>query len=112
MKDYENGLQQVLTTVELAMQFTAFRNVDLFSQGIYQLRVSASGSRSGRAAMPLADTTAHASMRAHLLPAHVLDATNEFCTPAFRVRYCEEEVCLVTRIACGIDDDDAARLNG
>ena len=80
-------------TFEVAIQLTGFRNVDLFSQGIYQLRFSGFGSRSGRKAVavsavdaPIADTPDV------LLPAHTLSDTGEACSPSFRVRYCEEEV--------------------
>ena len=43
----------LVQAMELAVQLTGFRNVDLFSQGIYQLRVSAKTERSGRPAVPL-----------------------------------------------------------
>ena len=95
---------EVAAGVEVALQFAGFKNVDLFSQGIYQLRVSAHGARSGRAAVPFAVLEAPAEAsgavpsglkdREPLLPAHILDATGEFCTCAFRVRYMEEEILL------------------
>ena len=88
---------------ELAIQLTGFRNVDLFSQGIYQLRFSACGLRSGRKAVPLCVLDSevpggvHERLESHdkiLLPAHTLDDAGEVCSPAFRIRYCEEEVHL------------------
>ena len=93
---------ELRTTVEVAVQLVGFRNVDLFSQGIYQLRVSACAASSGRAATPLrlleekgSDNEGVGGVAApFLLPAHVLEASGEFCTAAFRVRYCEEEVPL------------------
>lgn len=94
----------LVQAMELAVQLTGFRNVDLFSQGIYQLRVSAKTERSGRPAVPLSivdapeaastDMPADILSREFLLPAHILHTTCELCSPAFRVRYCEEEVLL------------------
>jgi hypothetical protein len=45
---------EVVAGVELALQFVGFKNIDLFSQGIYQLRVSAHGAHSGRQGAPFA----------------------------------------------------------
>ena len=95
----------VTAFAELALQFTGFRNVDLFSQGIYQIRARAHGARSGRAAVPFATSKAAADAsvaagstanRDEVLPAHILDGSGDFCSPAFRVRYCDEEVILRT----------------
>ena len=83
----------LVTSTELAVQLCGFRNIDLLSQGIYQLRFSAIGTRFGRAAVPLDVQERHGPKAQLVLPAHVLKVTNEFCSPAFRVRYCEEEVC-------------------
>ena len=86
---------ELFTATELAVQLAGFRNVDLFSQGIYQLRISAVGSRSKRVAIPTEVREGRATSgppREHMLPAHMLELTNEFCSPAFRVRYVEEEV--------------------
>lgn len=41
---------------ECAIQLSGFKNVDLFSQGVYQVRVRAYTDRSGRAAVPFALT--------------------------------------------------------
>ena len=104
---------------ELALQFTGFRNVDLFSQGIYQIRARAHGARSGRAAVPFATSKAAADAsvaagstanRDEVLPAHILDGSGDFCSPAFRVRYCDEEVILRTlgRLRIELSLDPAA----
>ena len=99
--------------VELALQFVGFKNIDLFSQGIYQLRVSAHGAHSGRQGVPFALLEAPSEANTNvpdvvaskeaLLPAHILDATGEFCTPSFRVRFCEEEVMLRTMVRMRLD---------
>ena len=88
------SVADVATVTELALQFAGFRNVDLCSQGIYQLRVSARGLTSGVKAVPVALLAGSAPSPHHsfLLPAHTLQATSECCSPAFRVRFCEEEV--------------------
>lgn len=109
----------VTAFAELALQFTGFRNVDLFSQGIYQIRARAHGARSGRAAVPFATSKAAADAsvaagstanRDEVLPAHILDGSGDFCSPAFRVRYCDEEVILRTlgRLRIELSLDPAA----
>lgn len=93
---------EVTAVAELAVQFTGFKNVDLFSQGIYQMRVRAIGERSRRHAVPysysegvLPEEVVGSQVNTEpLLPAHVLDRTGDFCTPSFRIRYCDEEVVL------------------
>ena len=88
-----------MSNSELAVQFCGFRNVDLFSQGIYQLRVTALCSSSQRKLTPSeALEEAVPTQREFLLPAHILAATDEYCTPSFRVRYCEEELPLRTLV--------------
>ena len=110
----------VTAFAELALQFTGFRNVDLFSQGIYQIRARAHGARSGRAAVPFATSKAAADAsvaagstanRDEVLPAHILDGSGDFCSPAFRVRYCDEEVILRTlgRLRIELSLDPAGR---
>ena len=47
---------QVTAVAECAIQLSGFKNVDLFSQGVYQVRVRAYADRSGRAAVPFALT--------------------------------------------------------
>ncbi len=47
---------QVTAVAECAVQLSGFKNVDLFSQGVYQVRVRAYADRSGRAAVPFAIT--------------------------------------------------------
>ena len=104
---------EVVAGVELALQFVGFKNIDLFSQGIYQLRVSAHGAHSGRQGAPFALLEAPSEANTNvpdvvaskeaLLPAHILDATGEFCTPSFRVRFCEEEVMLRTMVRMRLD---------
>ena len=104
---------EVTASVELAVQLVGFKNIDLFSQGIYQLRISAHGSHSGRQAVPFAVLAAPREANSQvpdqvlakedLLPAHILDATGEFCSPSFRVRYCEEEVSLRTMVRFRVD---------
>ena len=106
-------MAQFVASAELALQFCGFRNVDLYSQGIYQLRVSVAGRSSGRPATPFAILDAkvsanHPKERQFHLPAHILDATQEFCTPAFRVRYCEEELLLKSLVRLRIDLDAVA----
>jgi len=49
-------LRQVTAVAECAVQLSGFKNVDLFSQGVYQVRVRAYADRSGRAAVPFAIT--------------------------------------------------------
>ena len=44
----------VTAVAELGVQLTGFKNIDLFSQGIYQLRLHAKAVNSGRAAVPFA----------------------------------------------------------
>lgn len=93
---------EVTAIVELAVQFTGFKNIDLFSQGIYQLRVHAQAAGSKRQGVPFAFATSAAPVAdslpsalistTSLLPATILDGRGEFCTPAFRIRYCDEEV--------------------
>ena len=91
---------EVTAVAECAVQLSGFKNVDLFSQGIYQVRVRAYADLSGKAAVPFAISelplpTVPATVNTEqLLPAHILDRTGDVCTPAFRVRYCEEEVVL------------------
>ena len=92
---------EVTAVAEVALQFAGFKNVDLFTQGIYQVRASARGERSGRTAMPVSlaelgskDQPMTTANREALLPALVLERTDEVCTQSFRVRYCEEEVLL------------------
>ena len=88
-----------MSNFELAVQFCGFRNVDLFSQGIYQLRVTALCSSSQRKLTPSeALEEAVPTQREFLLPAHILAASDEYCTPSFRVRYCEEELPLRTLV--------------
>ena len=48
--------RQVTAVAECAIQLSGFKNVDLFSQGVYQVRVRAYADRSGRAAVPFAIT--------------------------------------------------------
>ncbi len=94
--------------VELAVAFCGFRNVDLFSQGVYQLRLSARGARSGRAALPFAHGAACGEANARVpaailgkerpLPPHILDETGEFVSPSFRVR-CVDTSTYETRAA-------------
>ena len=40
--------------VELAVQLEGFKNINLFSQGVYQVRVRATAEHSGRVALPVA----------------------------------------------------------
>ena len=99
------SLLQETCSVELALQLAGFKNVDLFSQGVYQLRLSVRGAQSGRVALPFdislpsaAEANAHVppelAAKEFALPAHVLEESGECCTPAFRIRFCEEEVVL------------------
>ena len=48
--------RQVTAVAECAIQLSGFKNVDLFSQGIYQVRVRAYADHSGRAGVPFAIT--------------------------------------------------------
>lgn len=103
-------MAKFVASAEVALQLTGFRNVDLYSQGIYQLRISAAGKVSGRMATPFAIVDAptdpnHPNARQFHLPAHILDATSEFCSPAFRVRYSEEEVLLRPLVRMKVDLD-------
>lgn len=90
----------VSVIAELAIQLDGFKNIDLFSQGVYQVRVRAKAECSGRLAaplniceMPLPQLSA-AVNKDQLLPQHIHDHTGDACTHAFRVRYCEEEAAL------------------
>lgn len=104
---------EVVAAMELALQFVGFKNIDLFSQGIYQLRVSAHGAHSGRQALPFAVLEAPPEANANvpdlvqnkdiLLPAHIIENTGEFCSPSFRVRFCEEEVMIRSMVRMRLD---------
>eukprot|EP00965_Chrysotila_dentata_P051848 1721064-Pleurochrysis_carterae.AAC.2 len=91
----------VVAVAEVAIVWNGFKNVDLFSQGVYQMRARAKGMSSGAAAVPVSLSALPAPedvpsgvSTAHVLRAHVLDASGDLCTQSFRVRYCEEEVLL------------------
>ena len=93
---------ELTAVAELAIQFTGFRNIDLFSQGIYQIRVTATGAHSGMSAVPFAFVTVPPPEQGslpsslinvdHLLPPLIFDDRGEFSSSAFRIKYCDEEV--------------------
>ena len=70
---------------ECAVQLSGFKNVDLFSQGVYQVRVRAYADRSGRAAVPFALTELPlpplpGSVNSEqLLPAHLVGRERSCC---------------------------------
>ncbi|KAL1525926.1 hypothetical protein AB1Y20_020752 [Prymnesium parvum] len=97
-------MAELTAVTEVAAQFTGFRNIDLFSQGIYQLRVYARGAHSGIGAVPFAFLTVPPPTPESLpsslinieplLPPLIFDDRGEFSTCAFRIRYCDEEVLM------------------
>jgi len=99
-----SGHCEVTAVAEIALHFTGFKNVDLFSQGIYHIRARAVGERSRRAAVsmhfselappPMEEVPGCTANRESVLPAHVLERTGEYCTQSFRVKYCEEEALM------------------
>ena len=103
MSSPPRGSPEITAVAEIAVQFAGFRNIDLFSQGIYQLRVTAQGARSSIPAVPFAFVTvpppAQESLPSslintqHLLPPLIFDDRGEFCSAAFRIKYCDVEVC-------------------
>ena len=76
---------QVTAVAECAVQLSGFKNVDLFSQGVYQVRVRAYADRSGRAAVPFALTELPlpplpGSVNSEqLLPAHLVGRERSCC---------------------------------
>ena len=93
-------LSDVTVIAEIAVQLDGFKNIDLFSQGVYQVRVRARAEYSGRVALPLTiqemplPQMAAAVSKDPLLPSHIHDRTGDACTHAFRVQYCDEEAAL------------------
>jgi len=97
---------ELVAAAEIAVTFGGFKNIDLFSQGIYQIRVRASTERTKRQCLPYA--FAQGAGRPHpsdgsYLPAHILEDTADFCMPAFRVRYCEQEIRMETVVRMRAD---------
>lgn len=99
---------ELAAATEIAITFGGFKNIDLFSQGIYQVRLRATNERSKRPCLPFTFDEGTASMPpppsdGSYLPAHTLNDTSEFCMPAFRVRYCEQEVQMSTVVRLRTD---------
>lgn len=100
---------EMIAQTELALQFSGFKNVDLFSQGIYQVRVRTVGVQSRRVGIPATireapmpsprEAPIHKVNRELLLPPHTLSHSGDFCTGSFRVRYVEEEVLLRSMVS-------------
>lgn len=110
-----------LTSVaEVGIDFGGFKNIDLFSQGIYQLRVRATTECSKRQCPPSTFETVRQGRApppptdGSFLPAHVLEESGDFCLPSFRVRFCDEEVRLTTtaRFRAELSVDSNPRLRG
>lgn len=95
-------MAELTAVTEVAVQLTGLKNIDLFSQGIYQLRVHAQGVRSGLPAVPftfqvsppptLESLPSSLINIDYLMPPLILDDRGEFCSGAFRIKYCDEEV--------------------
>lgn len=86
-------------TFELTVTVDSFKNVDLFHQGMYFIKISIhTEGKNPQYATPImtAVGTSEEEMRGlpQHKPAHILDYENAFCTRTFLIRYCEEEVAL------------------
>eukprot|EP00743_Colponemidia_sp_Colp-15_P005523 GILK01005940.1.p1 GENE.GILK01005940.1~~GILK01005940.1.p1 ORF type:complete len:790 (+),score=102.98 GILK01005940.1:173-2542(+) len=88
--------------LEVVLHFESFRNIDLFHQGLYQIRVRINHEQDGQTvpAVPYTHFSATPEGKTRrlrpdqhcLIPAHIIDDKYTFTTRSFVIRYCEEEV--------------------
>jgi hypothetical protein len=83
---------------EFCIGVVSFRNIDLYYQGLYCLRVSlhALQGSSKVAAYPynISTCTMREDDPHHIFPAFIQDSTNSFCSRVFFIRYTEESAVL------------------
>lgn len=95
---------------EIAVHFESFRNIDLFHQGLYHLKVrivregpdgqreitaKPCGQLSGSLLSLETESTQRSTERTdfhNLIPAHIMDDQCTYSTRSYLIRYCEEEV--------------------
>jgi len=87
--------------VEFALQIEGFRNIDLFHQGLYQIRFSIYHVKNGQRILahpyhakekPIKDSKKK-DTKAIIAP-HIIDETSAYVTRTFLIRFCDEETDL------------------